>query len=75
LLLIVCENISLEKRKKLLRAQSGIQDRKIMAGAGDGEEESLCLDTAVAFRSVKTTVLWPLSATSIINKSRFSFQQ
>lgn len=47
-----------------------------MAGAGDGEGESLCPGTAVAFRSGKTTVFWPLSATSIIiNKSRFSFQQ
>ena len=46
-----------------------------MAGAGDGEGKSLCPGTAVAFRSGKTTVFWPLSATSIINKSRFSFQQ
>ena len=63
MLLTVCENISLEKRKKLLRAQSRVQDRKIMAGAGDGEGKSLCLGTAVAFRSRKTTVFWPLSAT------------
>ena len=45
-----------------------------MAGAGDGEGKSLCLDTAVAFQSGKT-VFWPLSGTFIINKSRFSFQQ
>lgn len=46
-----------------------------MAGAGDGEEKSLSLDTAVAFQ-IGETVFWPLSGTSIItNKSRFSFQQ
>lgn len=39
-----------------------------MAGAGDGEGQSLCLGTAVAFWSGKTAVFWPLSGTSIIKK-------
>lgn len=59
------------EKKKLLRTS------KQNSGKKNGEErggKSLSLDMAVAIKSGKIIVFWPLLGTCIIkNKSRFSF--